>query len=236
VQLGEIGSGREREGDGLADSHDVGVGAHVPDEVHEIEGVVLHVELALRDGNVAGVVPVGDPDLAVHEQALDRGAQERGVVTRHRRDEQDAAGAFGAAHDAEADQVAEGALELARDRDDMIAPVLAHDVGDVPVGFHDHPCEGAFGHLAPCGHDLKRRMRHEARCRVGGERLGRRAKPLVGVAHRLVEVVGEHVAHGGPFSVRAIPGQMIALPPGSRSGRMGPSEMLRAQSRSEDFA
>jgi hypothetical protein len=109
VFLGQVGGGGERERRGLADGDDVGVGAHLAQEIDEVEGVVLDIELARADGDVAGVVPVGDVDVTIGQQAEHRGPQERGVVAGHGRDQKDLAARRRAALDVEADQVAEGA-------------------------------------------------------------------------------------------------------------------------------
>ncbi len=50
--------------------------------------VVVEIERAVRQRHHAGVDPFGDVDVVVGQEALDRAAQQRRVVARHRRDDQ----------------------------------------------------------------------------------------------------------------------------------------------------
>ena len=49
VFLGQIGRGGQRQRRRLADRDHMGIGAHLAQEVHEIERVILDIELALAD-------------------------------------------------------------------------------------------------------------------------------------------------------------------------------------------
>ncbi|MNE98548.1 hypothetical protein D3C80_1970690 [compost metagenome] len=51
--------------------------------------VVVEVEAAFQHRHLTGVLPVGDIDVVVLEEALDRAAQQGGVVTRQGSDDQD---------------------------------------------------------------------------------------------------------------------------------------------------
>ena len=193
---GEVRGGGERQRRGLADGDDVQVGAEMGHEVGEVERVVLDIELAFGDGDVAGVVPVGDPDIGVGQQALHGRAQERRVMAGHGGHEQDAARLVLAALHAEADQIAEGAAQFGLDQHDVIAPVVADHGVDAPVGFDDHAGEAALGDLTPGGHHLEGGMRDGAEHRLRSGGLGRGTEPLVHDARRFHHVVGHHVAHG----------------------------------------
>ena len=68
-------------GTGLADGHDVGARAHRLQHLLDVVDVVVEIEPPLQDRHLAGVHPVGDVDLVVLQEGLDRAAQKRGVVT-----------------------------------------------------------------------------------------------------------------------------------------------------------
>jgi hypothetical protein len=57
----------------------------MPHELDQVADVVVQVELAARQRDLAGVEPVRDVDVMFGQQRLDRAAQQRGVVPRHRR-------------------------------------------------------------------------------------------------------------------------------------------------------
>ncbi len=198
VELGEVGGGRQRERGGLADRDDVDIGPQRAHEIDKIEGVVLDIELALRHRNIAGVVPVGDIDLAIGQQRIDRRAQERGVVARHRRHQQHPARFGLAALCLEMDQVAERALDHLLDADGVIAAIFADQRVDPPVGLGNHSGKAALRHLTPGGQPLKPGVWHRGDGGVIAEGGRGCTKPLVGVAQRLHQVIGRHVAHKSP--------------------------------------
>ena len=85
---------RERRDARLADRHDVGTRPHDAEEVDDVLDVFVESEAARGQRHVARVVPVGDVDVVVGEHRLDGVAQERGEVSRHRRDDQHARAGF----------------------------------------------------------------------------------------------------------------------------------------------
>ena len=72
----------------------------------DVGDIVVEAEGAVGQRRVAGVAPVGDVDVVVRQQGLDRAAQQGGEVAGQRRDQQDAR-LLGIALLAEAHQVAE---------------------------------------------------------------------------------------------------------------------------------
>ncbi len=193
--LGQVGGGGQGQRRRLADRDDVHVRPQLLHEIDKVEGVVLDIELAFADGNVAGIVPVGDVDFAVGQQGHDRRAQERRVMTGHRRHQQHLAGLLLAALDLEVDQVAEGPFHHLGNADHMVAPVLAGHAVDPPVRLGDHALVSPFRNLAPGGHHGQHRVRHEREGRIGRETQRRRAHPLLGIAYGLHKVVACHEAH-----------------------------------------
>ena len=67
VQFGQIGRGSKGQRHRLAHGDDICVGAKLAHELHQVEGVILDIELAGADGNVAGVVPICHVNFAVHD-------------------------------------------------------------------------------------------------------------------------------------------------------------------------
>ena len=55
----------------------------------QVVGVVVEVEAPRSEGHIACVRPVGDEDVVLGQHRLDRAAQQRGVVPRHRRHDED---------------------------------------------------------------------------------------------------------------------------------------------------
>ena len=195
VDFSEVGGGGQDKRGRLADRDHVDVRAQLFHEIDNVEGVILDIELAFRDGDVPGVVPVGDIDLGIGQERHDRGPQEGRVMAGHRGDQQDLAVLFLAALDVEVDQVTEGAGDHGFDRHQVVAAVLAGHRMDAPVGLGHHPLEGTFRHLAPGGHPVQGRVGDKREGRVGSHRESRRAQPLVGVADRLHKIVSCHIAH-----------------------------------------
>ena len=82
---GDRGQHRHRR---LADAHDM---AARPEEVEELDhmlDILVEAEAAGGDRHVAGVVPVGDKNIVVPQQHLDRAAQQCGEMAGHRRHQQ----------------------------------------------------------------------------------------------------------------------------------------------------
>ena len=72
IGFGQKGGCRECDRDRLADRDNMNVGAEMAHEIDEVECVILDVELAGADRNVARILPVGDIDIAIRQQAFDR--------------------------------------------------------------------------------------------------------------------------------------------------------------------
>ena len=60
---------------------------HVQDGNHVVD-IIVEIEAALRHRHRAGVAPVGDVDVVIGQEGLDGAAQQRRVMARHRRDDQ----------------------------------------------------------------------------------------------------------------------------------------------------
>src|SRR5690606_40808932 len=71
----------------LADADDVGARADGGQHVAHMVDVVVEVETAFQHRHLAGVGPVGDIDVVVLKEGLDRAAQQGGVVARQRSDD-----------------------------------------------------------------------------------------------------------------------------------------------------
>ncbi len=59
----------------------------VQDRDHVVD-IVVEIERALRQRHHARIDPVGDVDVVIGQKGFDRAAQQRGVMARHRRDDQ----------------------------------------------------------------------------------------------------------------------------------------------------
>ena len=187
--------GRDKgQGRRLTHRDDIHVGTQVADEIDQVAGIILDVELALADRNVAGIVPIGHVEFAVVQKRQHGRAHQGRIVTRHRRDQQDLAGQGVATGDAEMDQVAEGPAQDRLDIDDVVLPVLSGDGGDLPVGLDHHACEAAFGDTAPGPQHPERGMRDQREGGIGPDRAGGRAHPFVRVPNRLHRVIGHDAA------------------------------------------
>ena len=124
--------GDERLDAGLAHGDDVRAGAELLEEADQVVDVVVEAELALREADVARVVPVGDVDVVVGQQRSHRVAQQRGEVPGERRHDQHAGLARGDIL-LEIQHRAEGQRER-RDLADRDLAVADHDGMDAVGG------------------------------------------------------------------------------------------------------
>ena len=72
----------------LAHRHDARAGAEMAQELRDIIDIVVEIECAADRRNHAGVDPVGDVNIVMRQHRLHGSAQQRGIVARHRRDDQ----------------------------------------------------------------------------------------------------------------------------------------------------
>lgn len=86
---GHQGNGGQHRDRGLADGHDVHVGAQVADEVLHVAHVVVQMERPGGQGHHAGVDPIRDVHVVGGQQGAHGVAQQGGVMARQRRDQQD---------------------------------------------------------------------------------------------------------------------------------------------------
>ena len=86
VVLGHQGNRAQNRHGRLAHRDDVGLRAEVRQERHHVRNVVFQIEGAAGQRHRARVEPIGDVDVVLGQQRLDRAAQKRGVMTRHWRD------------------------------------------------------------------------------------------------------------------------------------------------------
>ena len=85
------GDGADQRHGGLADAermHGQTVSRQKAHHLFEIIDVVVEVEMALGQRHGAGVDPVGDVDVMARQKGFHRPAQQRGVMARHGRDDQ----------------------------------------------------------------------------------------------------------------------------------------------------
>ncbi len=80
--------GRKNGDGGLAHAHDVHIALVHVEQLDQVVDVVVEVEGALHQRHHARVDPVGDIDIVAREHGLDRAAQQRGEMARHRRHDQ----------------------------------------------------------------------------------------------------------------------------------------------------
>jgi len=80
--------GREHLDAGLADREHMGAGTHRLEETEEMVDIFIEAEAPGFRRYVAGVVPVGDEDVMLRQQGLDRVAQQGGEMPRERRHDQ----------------------------------------------------------------------------------------------------------------------------------------------------
>ena len=73
---------------GLADRDHMHVAAEHVQHGDDVVDVVVEIEAAFRHRHRAGVAPIGDVDVVVGQKRFHRAAQQRGVMARHRRDDQ----------------------------------------------------------------------------------------------------------------------------------------------------
>ena len=75
----------------LADGHHVRVRAQMVEHGDDVVDIVVEIEEPLGERDHARIDPVGDVDVGMRQHGLDRAAQQRGVVARHGRDDQELA-------------------------------------------------------------------------------------------------------------------------------------------------
>ncbi len=83
--LGHQGDGGQGVDARLAHRHHMRPRAHRLQELHDVVDIVVKAEGALAQRHVPGVGPVGDVDVVVAQQRLDRAAQQGGEMARQRR-------------------------------------------------------------------------------------------------------------------------------------------------------
>ena len=72
----------------LADRNDVAVAAQKMQDRDHVIDVVVEIEAAERQRHHARIDPFRDVDVVIGQEGLDRTAQQSGIMTRHRRDQQ----------------------------------------------------------------------------------------------------------------------------------------------------
>ena len=195
VFLGQIGGRGQRQRRGLADRDHVDVRPQRAHELDQVERVILDVELARADRNVTRIVPIRHVNVGIGQKTGDGGAQERRIMARHRRHQQDAPRHRCPALDLEMDERAEGLVDQRLDLDQMVPAIGGGDRADAPVGLDHHAREAALGHPAPGGHQLEHRMRRQPPDRIGGHGTGRSPHPFIGVPDGFHQVVVHHALH-----------------------------------------
>ena len=73
---------------GLAHGNDVHVAIERVQYGYDVVDVGIEIEAPFRMRHHAGVDPFGDVDVVIGQECLDRAAQQRRIVARHRRDDQ----------------------------------------------------------------------------------------------------------------------------------------------------
>ena len=197
IRGGEIGGGGKGQGSGLADGDDMHLWPQIAHEINQVEGIILDIELACGDRNVAGIVPVGHINFGIGQQAEHGGAQQRGIMAGHRGHHQNLAGHGGATTDREMDQAAEGLADHGFNSDQMILTAGAGDRTDAPVRLDHHAGKAAFGDLAPGGGQLQHRVHRQREGRIGRHGAGGGPHPFIGIADAFHQVVSGHILHLG---------------------------------------
>ena len=65
---------------GLAHGHDINVAAQDLEHFDDVIDIILKIEFSHRQGNGAGIGPVGNVNIEVGQQGLDGAAQQGGIV------------------------------------------------------------------------------------------------------------------------------------------------------------
>ena len=169
VQLRQIGGRGQGQGNRLANGDHVDVAAQVFHEINEVEGVILNVEFAFADRNVAGVVPIGGVNLAIGQEAHHGFAQEGRVVARHRCHEQHTAFHRLAACDLEVHEIAKGTFDDLLHLNDVVFAVARLNRRDTPVRFRNHARESPFSHFAPSTEPFDHRIGGRGQCWIRGK-------------------------------------------------------------------
>ena len=113
VAVHDRGGGEDRHRR-LADRHDMRAFADMLEEADDVIHIVVEVELALVQRHGLGIGPVGHEHAVVLQHALDRAAQQRGVMAAHGRNDQQSRRILGQVCAVELFQIAEGAIEHGR--------------------------------------------------------------------------------------------------------------------------
>ena len=177
----------------LAHAHHMGVGAKHPQHRGDVVDVVVKVEGGGGERHHPRIHPVGDVDLVIGQERLDRAAQQRGVVARHRRHhEHFRPGALMRLQRAlEIDQLAEGAFphHPLVDRDPLAADQGGVETEERLAVAARGPLEQFAGgrHRPPEGR-VGQRIHRILECEMGGVGPGpRRAHHHV---RRFIHVIG----------------------------------------------
>ena len=158
-------SGKHRHG-GLAHANDVRLAAERVQHRDHVIDVVVEVEAPVRKRHHAGIDPLGDVDVMVRQERLDRAAQQRRVVARHRRDDEQFRLRAPRRMLHRALEMQEPAERPLPHRRDVHRHALAADQGgvDAPFGLAV-AARGALEEFERCGRGLPARGVRE---RVGG--------------------------------------------------------------------
>ena len=148
----------------------MGVWPHVAHELHQIESVILDIELARADRNVAGIVPIGDIDITIGQQTDDGRAQKRGVMARHWGNQQHLAGHSRAPGNSEVHQIAKRFWKNHIWTDSVVTAIAECDGANAPIRFYRHARKTALHHLTPSGGHLDGGIGHKPELRIGAHR------------------------------------------------------------------
>ena len=182
------GGGDDQRHRGLTDPERMHARTEVVQNLDQVVDVVVQAEIAVDDRDDPRVRPVGDVDVAMGQEGRDRAAQERRVMARHRRDDQELRllGPAGEIRPGKTQQAAEGPgpddLLLNRIRASVLGGEFIEAEGRLAVAAghaleHLRACrnvlaekgmgqrvpgiaEGEMGGVRPGASGHKRRMRH----------------------------------------------------------------------------
>ena len=195
---------------GLANRHHMRARAHLAQHLADVVDIVVEVEAPLQEGHVAGVGPLGDEHLVVLQEGLDRAAQQRRIVARQRRRDQDRRLQLGLPGAAQVAHVAGEVGQLAPGRRPDLLGAHPHvaavdlDLVELPVGLAVAPRQvreevagrvDAPAHVA-FGRRIQRRTPEVARSERGPphRRGGVIAGFIEGIEHTGVPFVRRNIA------------------------------------------